>query len=195
MEEETARQDLTPIGLRRAHGGGQRRTEETPAERGTPGHRVPHARGDHRSGHARRGIELRCSVVHLAHRHDGLLPAPLRPADCRTGHHLPGGGRPLRLDEARIRPGAAAVVAVMYWVDNPIWLAGTLSITAMATFSTFFVNLSLGWEYVFGLRLRLGRHRVGHHGPEVRQVGGHHRRAGPRRAHGLLHPHGRDLRH
>jgi glutamate:GABA antiporter len=46
---------------------------------------------------------------------------------------------------------AAAVVAVMYWVDNPIWLAGTLAITAMATFSTFFVNLSLAWEYVFGL--------------------------------------------
>jgi glutamate:GABA antiporter len=46
---------------------------------------------------------------------------------------------------------AAAVVAVMYWVDNPIWLAGTLSITAMAAFSTFFVNLSLAWEYVFGL--------------------------------------------
>ena len=46
---------------------------------------------------------------------------------------------------------AAAVVAVMYWVDNPIWLAGTLAITAMATFSTFFVNLSLTWEYIFGL--------------------------------------------
>jgi glutamate:GABA antiporter len=46
---------------------------------------------------------------------------------------------------------AAAVVAIMYWVDNPIWLAGTLAITAMATFSTFFVNLSLAWEYVFGL--------------------------------------------
>ena len=46
---------------------------------------------------------------------------------------------------------AAAVVATMYWVDNPIWLAGTLSITAMAAFSTFFVNLSLAWEYVFGL--------------------------------------------
>jgi amino acid transporter len=46
---------------------------------------------------------------------------------------------------------AAAVVSVMYWVDNPIWLAGTLSITAMATFSAFFVNLSLAWEYVFGL--------------------------------------------
>ena len=39
----------------------------------------------------------------------------------------------------------------MYWVDNPIWLAGTLSVTAMATFSTFFVNLSLTWERVSGL--------------------------------------------
>jgi hypothetical protein len=39
----------------------------------------------------------------------------------------------------------------MYWVDNPIWLAGTLAITAMATFSTSFVTLSLAWEYVFGL--------------------------------------------
>jgi len=46
---------------------------------------------------------------------------------------------------------AAAVVAVMYWVDNPIWLAGTLAITAMTAFSTFFVNLSLTWEYIFGL--------------------------------------------
>jgi glutamate:GABA antiporter len=46
---------------------------------------------------------------------------------------------------------AAGVVSVMYWVDNPIWLAGTLAITAMATFSTFFVNLSLTWEYIFGL--------------------------------------------
>jgi hypothetical protein len=37
------------------------------------------------------------------------------------------------------------------WVDNPIWLAGTLAITAMATFGTFFVTLSLVWQYVFGL--------------------------------------------
>jgi amino acid transporter len=39
----------------------------------------------------------------------------------------------------------------MYWVDNPIWAGPTLSITAMAAFSTFFVNLSLSLGYVFGL--------------------------------------------
>ena len=74
----------------------------------------------------------------------GLLTAEL-------GTAFPEEGGPyvwVRLAFGRI---AAAVVAVMYWVDNPIWLAGTLSITAMATFSTFFVNLSLTWEYVFGL--------------------------------------------
>ncbi len=39
----------------------------------------------------------------------------------------------------------------MYWIDNPIWLAGSLAITAMATFSTFFFNLSLAEKYIFGL--------------------------------------------
>jgi len=74
----------------------------------------------------------------------GLLTAEL-------GTAFPEEGGPyvwVRLAFGRV---AAAVVAVMYWVDNPIWLAGTLAITAMATFSTFFVNLSLTWEYVFGL--------------------------------------------
>jgi glutamate:GABA antiporter len=32
----------------------------------------------------------------------------------------------------------ASVNAVMYWISNPIWLGGTLSITAFATFTTFF---------------------------------------------------------
>ena len=74
----------------------------------------------------------------------GMLTAEL-------GTAFPEEGGPyvwVRLAFGRV---AAAVVAVMYWVDNPIWLAGTLAITAMATFSTFFVNLSLTWEYIFGL--------------------------------------------
>jgi amino acid transporter len=32
----------------------------------------------------------------------------------------------------------ASVNAVMYWISNPIWLGGTLAITAFATFTTFF---------------------------------------------------------
>ena len=74
----------------------------------------------------------------------GLLTAEL-------GSAFPVEGGPYVWVKLAFGRVAAAVVSVMYWVDNPIWLAGTLSITAMATFSTFFVNLSLAWEYVFGL--------------------------------------------
>ena len=74
----------------------------------------------------------------------GLLTAEL-------GTAFPEEGGPYVWVKHAFGRAPAAVVAVMYWVDNPIWLAGTLSITAMATFSTFFVNLSLTWEYIFGL--------------------------------------------
>jgi glutamate:GABA antiporter len=74
----------------------------------------------------------------------GMLTAEL-------GTAFPEEGGPYVWVRLAFGRAAAAVVAVMYWVDNPIWLAGTLAITAMATFSTFFVNLSLTWEYIFGL--------------------------------------------
>ena len=78
-----------------------------------------------------------------------LFPYGLITAELGTAFPEEGGPY-VWVREAFGRP-AAAVVAVMYWVDNPIWLAGTLAVTAMATFSTFFVSLSLTWEYVFGL--------------------------------------------
>ncbi len=74
----------------------------------------------------------------------GLLTAEL-------GSAFPEEGGPYVWVKLAFGRAAAAVVSVMYWVDNPIWLAGTLAVTAMATFSTFFVTLSLAWEYVFGL--------------------------------------------
>jgi glutamate:GABA antiporter len=78
-----------------------------------------------------------------------LVPYGLVTAELGTAFPEEGGPY-VWVKHAFGRP-AAAVVAVMYWVDNPIWLAGTLAITAMAAFSTFFVNLSLTWEYIFGL--------------------------------------------
>ena len=74
----------------------------------------------------------------------GLLTAEL-------GSTFPEEGGPYVWVKLAFGRAAAAVVSVMYWVDNPIWLAGTLSITAMATFGVFFVTLSLAWQYVFGL--------------------------------------------
>lgn len=45
----------------------------------------------------------------------------------------------------------AAVNAVLYWISNPIWLGGSLVITAVATFGTFFTPLEGAWKYLFAL--------------------------------------------
>ncbi len=45
----------------------------------------------------------------------------------------------------------AAVTSVFYWITNPIWLGGTLSITAVSTFSAFFIGLHGAGEYIFSL--------------------------------------------
>lgn len=78
-----------------------------------------------------------------------LVPYGLITAELGTAFPVEGG--PYVWVKLAFGRAAAAVVSVMYWVDNPIWLAGTLAITAMATFGTFFVTLSLAWQYVFGL--------------------------------------------
>ena len=78
-----------------------------------------------------------------------LVPYGLITAELGTAFAEEGG--PYVWVKLAFGRAAAAVVATMYWVDNPIWLAGTLAITAMAAFSTFFVKLSLSWQYVFGL--------------------------------------------
>src|SRR3954471_290149 len=45
----------------------------------------------------------------------------------------------------------AAIQSVLYWLSNPIWLGGTLTITAVTTFSTFFTPLDGAWKYLFAL--------------------------------------------
>jgi glutamate:GABA antiporter len=42
------------------------------------------------------------------------------------------------------------VNAIIYWLSNPIWLGGSLCITAVATFNAFFFELGNA-KYVFGL--------------------------------------------
>ena len=121
-----------------------------------------------------------------------LVPYGLITAELGTAFAEEGG--PYVWVKLAFGRAAAAVVAVMYWVDNPIWLAGTLSITAMTAFSTFFVNLSLSWEYVFGLLFIWAGIAVGDHGPEVRQMGCHRRRGSPHTADSFLHSHRAYLR-
>jgi glutamate:GABA antiporter len=45
----------------------------------------------------------------------------------------------------------ASVGAVLYWLSNPIWLGGSLTITAVATFSDFFTPLNGVGKYLFAL--------------------------------------------
>jgi glutamate:GABA antiporter len=42
------------------------------------------------------------------------------------------------------------VNAIVYWISNPIWLGGSLCITAVAAFNGFFTTLG-NWQYLFGL--------------------------------------------
>jgi amino acid transporter len=44
----------------------------------------------------------------------------------------------------------AGVNAIIYWISNPIWLGGTLCITAVASFNAFFFDLGNA-KYIFGL--------------------------------------------
>jgi amino acid transporter len=49
---------------------------------------------------------------------------------------------------------AATITNVLYWVTNPVWFGGTLSVVAAATVSVFFLNgaeLSTFWFYAFTL--------------------------------------------
>ncbi len=86
------------------------------------------------------------------------------------------------------------VNALIYWIANPIWLGGTLCITAVATFNAFFFNLGGGGQ----VRLRAALHLdlgVGRH-PLLRgrQVAADGRSMGPDARARLLQLHRRHLR-
>src|SRR3954449_8098383 len=44
-----------------------------------------------------------------------------------------------------------AVASILYWLSNPIWLGGALTITAVTTFNEFFFDLGSVGKYIFAL--------------------------------------------
>jgi amino acid transporter len=46
---------------------------------------------------------------------------------------------------------SAAIASLLYWISNPIWLGGTLTITAVAAFNSFFTPLNGIAKYLFSL--------------------------------------------
>jgi amino acid transporter len=45
----------------------------------------------------------------------------------------------------------AAISSVLYWLSNPIWLGGSLTITALSVFNTFFFKLNHVESYLFAM--------------------------------------------
>ena len=45
----------------------------------------------------------------------------------------------------------AGITSLLYWITNPIWLGGTLTITAVAAFGDFFTPLHGAWKFLFAL--------------------------------------------
>jgi amino acid transporter len=48
---------------------------------------------------------------------------------------------------------AAGITVLFYWVSNPIWLGGALTVTAITTWNTFLFDLGARGKYVFGVAL------------------------------------------
>ena len=45
----------------------------------------------------------------------------------------------------------AAVNSVIYWISNPIWVGGSLTIVSLAALGEFFAPITGAWQYVYAL--------------------------------------------
>ena len=45
----------------------------------------------------------------------------------------------------------AAINSVIYWISNPIWVGGTLTIVSFAAIEEFFGTIGGGWKYVYAV--------------------------------------------
>ena len=76
----------------------------------------------------------------------GLITAEL-------GAAFPEEGGPYMWTRLAFGRFPAAVNAVLYWISNPVWIGGTLTVTAMAAVNGFFLTQPMHGllEYLFGL--------------------------------------------
>jgi amino acid transporter len=78
-----------------------------------------------------------------------FLPYAFLTAELGAAFHEEGGAYMwTRLAFGRF---VGAINSVIYWIANPIWLGGTLTITAVTVFSDFFTPLNGVWKYGFAL--------------------------------------------
>lgn len=80
-----------------------------------------------------------------------FLPMALTMAE--LGAAFPAEGGPYIWTRLAFGRLVAAVNALLYWVSNPIWVGGTLAVTAIAAVNTFFLSSPMQGlpEYLFAL--------------------------------------------
>ena len=67
------------------------------------------------------------------------------------GSAFPQEGGPYLWTKYALGRPVAAVNAIFYWISNPIWLGGALTITAVTSWNRFFFELGGVGKYIFGL--------------------------------------------
>jgi glutamate:GABA antiporter len=78
-----------------------------------------------------------------------FLPYGLSIAE--MGSAFPQEGGPYVWSRLAFGRPVAAVNSVIYWISNPIWVGGSLTIVSFAAIEAFFGNVPGGWKYVYAL--------------------------------------------
>jgi glutamate:GABA antiporter len=78
-----------------------------------------------------------------------FLPYSLSIAE--LGSAFPQEGGPYVWTRLAFGRPLAAVNSVIYWVSNPIWVGGSLTIVSLAALGAFFSPIGGGWRYVYAV--------------------------------------------
>jgi amino acid transporter len=78
-----------------------------------------------------------------------FVPYAMLCAELGTG--FPQEGGPYVWTKLAFGRFIGSTATFFYWVTNPMWIGGTLCITAVTTFGLFFTTLNGFWKYLFAL--------------------------------------------
>lgn len=78
-----------------------------------------------------------------------LLPYALNIAE--LGSAFPQEGGPYIWTRLAFGRGVAAINSVIYWISNPIWVGGSLTIVSLTALGTFFTPFTGALKYVYAL--------------------------------------------
>ena len=78
-----------------------------------------------------------------------FLPYGLAIAE--LGAAFPAEGGPYVWTRLAFGRPLAAINSVIYWISNPIWVGGSLTIVSLAALGEFFTPISGAWQYIYAL--------------------------------------------